>query len=269
MVTRVYVVHRGHIPHATPRLWQVNQVVFIPSAPLLLPLLNPNPLPSHVALREAVLRACAPLAEASRVIVVGSRGAGQHPDASAPDCGVHLYDSGLPGCEPQFTGAAKADDGPYLPLALTIGRWAVQAAGRSQDAPLAMVLAAGTSGEIRASLAQPAVRDLRITAGTALLVVGDGTASRAEKSPGHVVDGAVALDDRIAAMLGEGDLGALMRLTPDLDATYGLDGRCAWQAAVAMVAASGAAVEDSELLAYSDPHFVAYFVARWDVVLPQ
>ncbi len=269
MVAKVYVVHRGRIPHVTPRLWQVNQVVFIPSAPLLLPSLNPDPLPSHVALREAVLRACAPLAEASRVIVVGSPGAGQHPDGSAAESGAHLYEAELPGCEPQFTGAAKADDGPFLPLALTIGRWALQAAGRSPDAPLDMVLATGTPGEIRGSLAEPAVRDLRIAAGTALLVVGDGTATRAEKSPGHIVDGAVALDDRIATMLGEGDLGALMRLTPELDATYGLDGRCAWQAAVAMVAASGAAVEGSELIAYSDPHLVAYFVAKWDVALPQ
>jgi hypothetical protein len=100
-----------------------------------------------------------------------------------------------------------------------------------------------------------------------VIVVGDGTATRHEKAPGHTVPGAVDLDDQIAEMLGSGDLDGLVDLSDKLDEVFALDGRCAWQAAAALVSQWPASLLTARLIEYDAPHHVAYFVARWELEL--
>lgn len=265
MVCEVYAVHRGRCGRRTPRLVRVIPVVFIPSPPLLLPSLNPHPLAIHDRLRDVVLEACKALTSAEEVVVIGGPSVGQRPDHTGYPTGVTLYPPDLPGCEDRFQGRPPGE-GAELPLSLTVGRWALRAAGHPPEGSLTLALAAGSPAEIRTGL--QSTDQVRLGPRSALLVVGDGTAGRHEKAPLHVVAGAAELDDRLAMMLADADLGGIMRLPTELDIEFGLDGRSAWQAAAVLLAQSGAAVRSARLLDYSDPHHVAYFVARWDAELP-
>lgn len=88
------------------------------------------------------------------------------------------------------------------------------------------------------------------------LAVGNGSAKRTEKAPGHVDDRAVAFDDALGAALRSGtlldlDLGPAAELWADTDAI----------AALARVLPPGLpATVDLE----ADPFGVQYWVARWE-----
>ncbi len=251
-------------------------VIFIPSAPLLLPTLNPTPLPAHAALREDIALACSALHDSSRIIVLGGTGAGHRPDAPHPVPGLTPFPIDMPGCEARLAGVADADSPATLPISLTVGRWAAERIARpatsaplpAKEVELQLMLVSGSPHEVSGAVAQDAESILAYRPGTAVIVVGDGTATRHEKAPGHTVPGAVELDDRIAAMLETGDLDGLSHLSEECDSLFALDGRCAWQAAVALLNQWGASLVTSELLSYTDPHHVAYFVARWQLEAP-
>ncbi len=106
-----------------------------------------------------------------------------------------------------------------------------------------------------------AAKNLRPADGV-LLVMGDGTARRHEKAPGHLHPDAVGFDDAVQAALETGDAAALLRLDARLAAELWCEGLPALQALGEV--ARDRAVEAR--LTYADaPYGVAWWVARWDL----
>ena len=229
-------------------------VVFVPSPPILLPEVSATPDPEVAILRESCRVAVATLLAAGTVRVLGGLGVGGRPPGPAQESVIrHWPDDAPPGID-GYLGRPEAPDA--LPLSLTIGRTLLQQADYRGGTELLSVL--GTGADIRsACAARPLVAD------AALLVVGDGCATRTEKSPGHLVAGSVELDDRIAELLDTGDINGLTTLPDDIDSAFLVDGRAAWQCAAAMVANKN--IVSSRLTEYMSPHGVAYFVAVWEL----
>ncbi|MEU5914456.1 hypothetical protein ABZ808_28275, partial [Micromonospora sp. NPDC047527] len=97
----------------------------------------------------------------------------------------------------------------------------------------------------------------------ALLVLGDGSACRGEKSPGYDDPRALAYDMRVSAALAGADLDGLRDLDPGLSAQLKAAGRAPWQVLAGAARATGGGWR-GELLHDSAPYGVAYFVASWD-----
>ncbi len=130
-------------------------------------------------------------------------------------------------------------DGPPVPLAVGVARWLLD--GRPADVHGSDTDTAGLRGH------------------DALLVMGDGSASRTDKSPGHLHPGALDFDARVLSAIDDGDAKALA----DLDLSQAADvlaaGAPAWQClgrAVGQVSSSAVEFRD-------DRYGVLYFVARW------
>jgi hypothetical protein len=96
----------------------------------------------------------------------------------------------------------------------------------------------------------------------ALLVMGDGSASRGLRSPGYDDARAQPYDDVVAAALAAVDLDALHGLDPGLSAELQVAGRPAFQAGAGAVGAAGGSWAGN-LSYYAAPYGVAYFVATW------
>lgn len=109
-------------------------------------------------------------------------------------------------------------------------------------------------------------RDLAARGGRVLLlVVGDGSPRRGEKAPGHLDERSFAVDDAWVGALRSGDTSALLSLDAGLCAELLVTGRAAWQVAATAVEASGLSYEPS--LSWSgDPWGVMYAIARWSAV---
>jgi len=97
-----------------------------------------------------------------------------------------------------------------------------------------------------------------------VLVVGDGSAGRHEKAPGHVRPGAVAADDQVASALRSGDAQSLLSIPDSWQADLLCSGCPVWKAA-ARLALDHGQVTSAELSYYDAPHHVGYFVAQWQV----
>lgn len=138
-----------------------------------------------------------------------------------------------------------------LPLGLGLGAMLLEAAGYAgprvlravaEDAPARECLDLGAALEAGA-----------------LLVMGDGTAKRTAKAPGHFDDRAAGFDASVEKALRDGDLAALADLDPHLARDLMATGRAAWQVlAGAMPAARG------EVLYSAAPLGVCYHVAVLD-----
>jgi aromatic ring-opening dioxygenase LigB subunit len=94
---------------------------------------------------------------------------------------------------------------------------------------------------------------------SALLTIGDGSARRGPRAPGHFDERAGAFDAEVERALRAGDLTALLDLDPALARELMATGRPAWQVlAGALEGTAGLAVE----VQYAgDPFGVAYLVA--------
>ncbi|HWC33786.1 MAG TPA: hypothetical protein VG650_03050 [Mycobacteriales bacterium] len=97
--------------------------------------------------------------------------------------------------------------------------------------------------------------------GDALLVVGDGSARRTEKAPGHLDERAESFDASVEAALRDGDVAGLGGLDPDLAADLMCAGAPVWRWVAGVV--GGRPVADAEVLAATAPYGVAYFAAWW------
>ncbi|NUP46522.1 MAG: hypothetical protein HOW97_04300 [Catenulispora sp.] len=96
----------------------------------------------------------------------------------------------------------------------------------------------------------------------AMLVLGDGSASRSPQAPGHFDERAEEYDRVVAEALATADTKALAALDPELSRQLHVAGLPAWQALAA--AADASDVEyDAELLYDDAPYGVGYFVASW------
>ena len=147
-----------------------------------------------------------------------------------------------------------------LPLSLGLGAMLLDQSGYrgprrflavSPDEP------AGACAALGALLAAAAAR-------TALLVMGDGSARRSLKAPGHLDPRAEPFDTQVERAVRAGQLGALLDLDEALARDLMVTGRPAWQV-LAGAADAGADAADgvpvTEVLYRDDPFGVAYLVA--------
>jgi hypothetical protein len=217
----------------------------VPAAPLLVPALAGASAAADAELRSAVRSAVADLVAASTepVVVVGAA------PAAGPHVGVWDWGGfGLPRGVP---------DQPRLPLALAIGDWLLDDAG--YDGPRELFGAAASASPeecVRQGSALTAGRDVR------LLVVGDGSACRSEKAPGHLDPRAAGYDEAGERALATGDVAALLALDPVLGTQLLVGGRAPWQV---LAGAAGSSAR-AELTWSSVPYGVTYLVARWTPV---
>jgi hypothetical protein len=173
------------------------------------------------------------------------------PGATAPDRAAAAGTAERPVLSP---APAKAER-PVLPPAPGIGAYLLDQAGYhgrrlvwsvSADAPVAGCRKLG------ADLAAGSTR-------TALLAIGDGSARRGPRAPGHFDERAAAFDAEVERAMRDGDVTALLDLDPALARELMATGRPAWQVlAGALEGMAGLAVE----VHYAgDPFGVAYLVA--------
>jgi hypothetical protein len=98
---------------------------------------------------------------------------------------------------------------------------------------------------------------------TAVVAIGDGSARRSEKAPGHFDSRAQDFDDTVAAALSAGDSRALVGLDGTLADDLWCAGHPVWRAVAA--ATIDRRVDRSVLLSHTSPYGVGYFVAEWTV----
>ena len=99
------------------------------------------------------------------------------------------------------------------------------------------------------------------SARTALLAIGDGSARRGLRAPGHFDERAAAFDAEVERAMRAGDLTALLDLDPALARDLMATGRPAWQ--VLAGALEGTARLATEVQYTGDPFGVAYLVATF------
>jgi len=230
-----------------------NEAVFVAAAfcpqP---PLLHPEVLcAAGRDLGEPLRSACAEaldriLAMAADAIVI--LGAGPFDEVYGPGDAGDLLGYGVP--------VRIGFDGPpgtraeRLPLPHTLGAWLLDEAGFT--GPRLGLSAGATSPKLQSASAE----DRR----WAMLVMGDGSARRTEKSPGWYDPDAVAFDDLVTTALASGDGKALL----DLDVTVGervlAAGLTSWLSAGEILAGIPMAGQVHYAQA---PFGVFYVVASW------
>jgi hypothetical protein len=113
-------------------------------------------------------------------------------------------------------------DKPSMPLSLTIGRYLLAEFNPSAFQSIAFDATPEECLALGRSLAAQADR-------VALLVMGDGPASRDEKAPGYLDVRAGPYDQEVARALRDADAAALGTLDPVLAQELQVAGRAAWQ----------------------------------------
>jgi aromatic ring-opening dioxygenase LigB subunit len=140
---------------------------------------------------------------------------------------------------------------PVLPLSLTIGRWLLG----DRSARYRSVAQDATPEECE-RLGAALAHDRRVS----LLVMGDGTACRTEKAPGHLDPRADAFDAEAARAFAAADAAALSRLDADLATDLLVAGRAPWQ----VLAGAARGADFAARLHYDEaPYGVGYLVASW------
>ena len=160
-----------------------------------------------------------------------------------------------------FQGSASArpagagGDRPVLPPAPGIGAYLLDQAGYAGERLIWSVSAGEPVAGCRKLGADLAGRDAR----TALLVIGDGSARRGPRAPGHFDERAAAFDAEVERAVRAGDTQALLDLDPALASELMATGRPAWQV---LAGALESARPLSVAVRYAgDPFGVAYLVA--------
>jgi hypothetical protein len=156
-----------------------------------------------------------------------------HWEAGAPDA--------APMTLPFLIAAWLLRDRPAVPK-----RRPVMVDERSRTAPT------NTAATIAMPLTTTATRQ-------AMLILGDGSASRTPQAPGHFDERAEAYDAAVAQALATADAAALAALDPELSRELHVAGLAAWRVLAAAATASGAEY-DAELLYDEAPYGVGYLV---------
>jgi hypothetical protein len=219
---------------------EITAVGFVPSAPLLVPEVAGGSAHVDEKLRDAcrtvVTRLCATAPEA--IVVAASWPNG----GSWPSDGTWSFEGF--GVKPRVAGKR-----PVLPWPLGIGAWLLDDAGWTGSR---CYMTVGPDSETHAAIGPQRV---------AVLVVGDGSARRSEKAPGHLDERAADFDAVVARALADGDVGALGGLDPELAAALLCSGAPAWHWLAATIDARQ--VAGAELLSDTAPYGVGYLVAWW------
>ena len=187
---------------------------------------------------------------ASRLVVVA---AGTLTRTFAVDAPAGWHRLGVPRDVPPLGHAVST--GEPLPLALTLGRW------------LLSRIADSVTGErwwtVDAVGAVPWGRDLGASPHrTALLVLGEGSASVGPHAPLPHDDRAPAFDAAVTVAVGSGDAEALAALDLSLGAQLGATGVAPW---LALAAAAGGRAVRAEPPTYRAPYGVGYLVGSWRI----
>ncbi|MGW1893048.1 class III extradiol dioxygenase subunit B-like domain-containing protein [Streptomyces sp. NPDC002004] len=228
-----------------------------PCPPLLVPEVATGAAPELAAVRTACSDTLAVLAAArpDRLVVAGP----------TDESGAGAYAEGTPGSFRGFgvdLSVHLGGEGPReaqreLPPSLAVAAWLLArtdwAAGPVEGLGVPQDLA--TEQCVRAGR-EIAGRSERV----ALLVMGDGSASRGLKAPGYLDERAAAFDTEAARALGAADTAALTALDAVLGTELKAAGRAPWQ--VLAGAAEGAALTGA-LLYEGAPYGVGYMVAAW------
>ncbi|HEX9358997.1 MAG TPA: hypothetical protein VF933_34970, partial [Streptosporangiaceae bacterium] len=149
----------------------------------------------------------------------------------------------------------EGGDRPVLPPAPGIGAYLLDQAGYDGERLIWSVSADEPVAGCRKLGTDLAGRDAR----TALLVIGDGSARRGPRAPGHFDDRAAAFDAAVERAVRAGDTRALLDLDPGLARELMATGRPAWQV---LAGALETAASLSVTVQYAgDPFGVAYLVA--------
>lgn len=219
----------------------VTSVGFMPMAPLLVPAVAG----SSAGLDDDLRRAC--LTVAKRLT------------ASAPDEVVVAAPASAPGEWDEshtwdFIGFGVPRPGPIdrprLPWPLGIGAWILDEIGWSGPRRYVGVDQSVMAGD------EPA--------GTvAVLALGDGTARRTEKAPGHLDVRAEPYDNEIARRLAIGDVVGLATIDSELGSELMCAGLPVWRWVGSLIGSR--AVVGAELLVHTAPYGVGYFVASWQL----
>jgi hypothetical protein len=171
-------------------------------------------------------------------------------------------------------GSGAPADGRALPLALGLGAMLLDQGGYRGPRRLYAVgpdAPAGACAALGAELATGSAQ-------TALLVMGDGSARRTLKAPGHLDSRAEPFDAEVEQAVRAGRLGALLDLDEALARDLMVTGRSAWQVLAGAMpngagpggtevdgaGTDGARVDGAvltEVLYCDDPFGVAYLVA--------
>jgi hypothetical protein len=170
-------------------------------------------------------------------------------------------DSFAPWGVPLPAGAGGASgygpqSGPARPLSLLVAAWLLRRARTSASAMHAVALDLDPAGCARLGADLTAGADR-----VGLLVMGDGSACRGEKSPGYADERAEPFDAAAEEALAKADPDALLALDASLAAALGAVGRAPWQV---LAGAAAGRIWRGELRYASAPYGVAYFVASWE-----
>jgi hypothetical protein len=221
-------------------------IAFCPSPPLLPPEVAGRGADDTADLRRACADAIAAvLASGPSVLVVVGTG---EPGAryGAGDLGT-LRGFGVD-LDVPFDGPARPG-GRRLPLAHTIGAWLLDQAGWSG------ARTAATPDDLAVAVGE-------VDGPVALVAMGDGSARRTLKAPGHLDSAAGPFDAEVAAALCDGDAAALAMLDAAQGERLLAAGVPVWRAVGRLVA--GRPVTAS--LRYdAAPFGVGYLVADWTV----
>jgi hypothetical protein len=171
------------------------------------------------------------------------------PDATGPDA------TGPDATGPDATGPDNPAARPALPPGPGIGAYLLDQAGYRGERLIWSVSADEPVAGCRKLGADLAGRDTS----TALLIIGDGSARRGPRAPGHFDERAAAFDAEAERAVRAGDVRALLDLDPALARDLMATGRPAWQ--VLAGALEGCTSLSVEVPYAGDPFGVAYLVA--------
>jgi hypothetical protein len=176
------------------------------------------------------------------------------PDGAAPDGAAP--NAAAPNAAASDAAAPDdADARPALPPGPGIGAYLLDQAGYRGERLIWSVSADEPVAGCRKLGADLAGRDTR----TGLLVIGDGSARRGPRAPGHFDERAAAFDAAAQQAVRAGDTRALLDLDPGLARDLMATGRAAWQ--VLAGALEGCTSLSVEVPYAGDPFGVAYLVA--------
>lgn len=238
----------------------INRIAVVPYPPLLIPELTVRAEPDLQQLRSACLRAASSLTEVTAEwVALGADRSGPlvfGPATTGTFAGfgvdVPVTLGGSPGSSPA----------PELPLPVLVAGWLRGQVGATR-----------VTAHLLADDAEPEecrARGVRLqqesgSAESALLVLGDGTNRRDQRSPFLPDERAGEVDERIRSALAEADPAGLLELDPGSAAELGVRGRAALQAMAGVVEAAGGSWQ-GELLYSDGPFGVTYHVAVWSRV---
>jgi hypothetical protein len=221
-------------------------VAFCPAPPLLFPVVAGRAVADTAELRQACADAIA-AALASGPVAVVVVGAGAAGVRFGPGDAGSLRGYGVD-LEVSFSGPARTG-GRRLPLAHTVGAWLLDEAGWTG------ARVGGTPDRL-----EHLVHEL--AGPVAVLAMGDGSARRTLKAPGHLDPAAAPFDAAVAAALQTGDADSLAELDPIEGERLLAAGVPTWRAVGRLVGKRPVGAT----LRYDDAPFgVGYLVADWTV----